>query len=45
MGEFEEYKIDSETTITFCLKELRAILHFAEVLLQPINIYFDRAGR
>ncbi|XP_011506336.1 PREDICTED: cell cycle checkpoint control protein RAD9A [Ceratosolen solmsi marchali] len=45
MGEFDEYKINSNTTITFCLKELRAILHFAEILAQPIHIHFDCAGR
>ena len=45
IGEFDEYRIESDTVITFCLKELRAILHLAEVLSQPINIHFDRPGR
>ncbi|XP_058806198.1 cell cycle checkpoint control protein RAD9B isoform X2 [Phymastichus coffea] len=44
-GEFDSYAIEFETTITFCLKELRAILHFSEALQHPIEIYFDRPGK
>ena len=45
VGEFDEYKIEADTSITFCLKELRAILSFAEAVNLPINMYFELAGR
>ncbi|KAL7286043.1 hypothetical protein TKK_0019652 [Trichogramma kaykai] len=45
VGEFDEYNIESDTIITFCLKELRAILSLADILSQPIDIHFERPGR
>ncbi|KAG7209320.1 hypothetical protein KM043_015431 [Ampulex compressa] len=45
IGEFDQYVIGNETTITFCMKELRAILGFAELVGTPINIHFEVAGR
>lgn len=44
-GEFDKYSVNTETVITFCMKELRAILNFAEFVKLPINIYLETAGR
>lgn len=43
--EFEEYKIGETTTITFCMRELRAILNFAESMNINISANFDTAGK
>ncbi|XP_068679919.1 cell cycle checkpoint control protein RAD9A-like isoform X2 [Montipora foliosa] len=43
--EFENYQIGVDTDVTFCLKELRAILTFAEFSSQPINVHFETGGR
>ncbi|KAJ6646896.1 Cell cycle checkpoint control protein RAD9A, partial [Pseudolycoriella hygida] len=42
--EFSEYHISVPTTITFCLKELRAILNFADALSLDMTINFETAG-
>ncbi|XP_015189276.1 PREDICTED: cell cycle checkpoint control protein RAD9A [Polistes dominula] len=44
-GEFDKYSVNTETVITFCMKELKAILNFAELVKLPINIYLETAGR
>ncbi|EFN67003.1 Cell cycle checkpoint control protein RAD9A [Camponotus floridanus] len=44
-GEFDRYIMGNETTITFCLKEVRALLTFSESIGIPININFETAGR
>lgn len=43
--EFEKYKIGENTTITFCMRELRAILNFAESMNINISAHFDTAGK
>lgn len=43
--EFDNYQIGVDTEVTFCLKELRAILTFAEFSSQPINMHFETSGR
>lgn len=43
--EFDEYEVQQETEVTFCLKELRALLNFAEGTNVPVNIYCQGAGR
>ncbi|XP_070166104.1 cell cycle checkpoint control protein RAD9A isoform X1 [Polyergus mexicanus] len=45
IGEFDRYIMGNETTITFCLKEVRALLAFSESIGIPININFETAGR
>ncbi|XP_035724814.1 cell cycle checkpoint control protein RAD9A-like isoform X1 [Vespa mandarinia] len=44
-GEFDRYSVNTETTITFCMKELKAILNFAEFVKLPINMYLESAGK
>ena len=43
--EFDNYQIGVDTDVTFCLKELRAILTFAEFSSQPINVHFETSGK
>ncbi|XP_029155796.1 cell cycle checkpoint control protein RAD9B isoform X2 [Nylanderia fulva] len=45
IGEFDRYTVGNETTITFCLKEIRALLNFSESIGVPVNISFETAGR
>ncbi|KNC85064.1 hypothetical protein SARC_02725 [Sphaeroforma arctica JP610] len=44
-SEFELYQVARPTTVTFCLKEVRAILQYCSVYRQLLTIYFDGAGR
>lgn len=43
--EFDSYTIGAETTITFTLKEFRALLAFAEALNLPLQLHFETTGR
>ncbi|XP_050677605.1 cell cycle checkpoint control protein RAD9A isoform X2 [Leptidea sinapis] len=43
--EFDSYIIGEETTITFTLKEFRALLAFAEALSLPIQLHFEVTGK
>lgn len=43
--EFENYKIAEETTITFCMRELRAILNFAESMNISVSANFEGPGK
>ncbi|XP_015273053.1 PREDICTED: cell cycle checkpoint control protein RAD9A, partial [Gekko japonicus] len=43
--EFQVFHVKQETQITFCLKEFRGLLSFAESSNLPINIHFDIPGR
>ncbi|KAK7138300.1 hypothetical protein R3I94_013811 [Phoxinus phoxinus] len=42
--EFDHFAISTQTSITFCLKELRGLLVFAESSGLPISVYFDEPG-
>ncbi|CAL1537047.1 unnamed protein product [Lymnaea stagnalis] len=44
-NEFENYQIGVDTDVTFCLKELRAILAFADITGLPITLQFEGAGK
>ncbi|KAH8267910.1 hypothetical protein KR026_010800, partial [Drosophila bipectinata] len=44
-SEFDQYQVTNETIITFCIKELRAFLLFAECLNASLTLEFDDAGR
>lgn len=43
--EFDNCQIGVDTDITFCLKEFRAVLAFAEITAMPLNIKFETSGR
>lgn len=42
--EFDIYHCNIECKLTFCIKEFKAMLLFAEPVNLPISIYFDLAG-
>ncbi|KAL1261510.1 hypothetical protein QQF64_006775 [Cirrhinus molitorella] len=42
--EFDHFAVSTQTSITFCLKELRGLLVFAESSGLPISMYFDEPG-
>ncbi|XP_026855128.2 cell cycle checkpoint control protein RAD9A isoform X1 [Electrophorus electricus] len=42
--EFDHFAISSQNSITFCLKELRGLLTFAESSGLPVSMYFDDPG-
>lgn len=43
--EFLHFSVKTQSSITFCLKELRGLLVFAESTALPISMYFDEPGR
>ena len=43
--EFENFQIGIDTLVTFCLKELRAVLTFSEFANQPVTLYFEHPGK
>ncbi|XP_018395540.1 PREDICTED: cell cycle checkpoint control protein RAD9A [Cyphomyrmex costatus] len=45
IGEFDRYMIGNETSVTFCLKEVKALLVFSESVGVPITASFGTAGR
>ncbi|XP_036406804.1 cell cycle checkpoint control protein RAD9A [Megalops cyprinoides] len=42
--EFDHFAVGTHTRITFCLKELRGLLMFAESSGLPVSVYFDEPG-
>ena len=43
--EFEVYSIGQTTSVTFCLKELRSLISFADAFLIPVSVDFDVGGK
>lgn len=43
--EFDSYTVGEETTVTFTMKEFKALLTFAEALSLPIQIQFETTGK
>ncbi|EDW79387.1 uncharacterized protein Dwil_GK20449 [Drosophila willistoni] len=43
-SEFDQYLVTKNTVITFCIREFRAFLLFAETLNAPLNLEFNEAG-
>ncbi|XP_044061234.1 cell cycle checkpoint control protein RAD9A isoform X2 [Siniperca chuatsi] len=42
--EFDHFAVQAHNSVTFCLKELRGLLVFAESTGLPISVYFDEPG-
>ncbi|XP_068181342.1 cell cycle checkpoint control protein RAD9A isoform X2 [Antennarius striatus] len=42
--EFDQFAVQTHNSVTFCLKELRGLLVFAESTGLPISMYFDEPG-
>jgi hypothetical protein len=44
-GEFDHYIIGVDTSVTFSLREFRALLSFAEAVNLPVTASFETGGR
>ena len=44
-SDFEGYKVDLPSKITFCMKEFRAVITFAEPANLPVTMSFSSPGK
>ncbi|KAJ3285399.1 Cell cycle checkpoint control protein rad9b [Borealophlyctis nickersoniae] len=42
--DFDVFAVQDEVRLSFCLKELKAVLSLAETMGQPVSAFFDHAG-
>merc|ERR1719414_2595029 len=43
-GEFEDFNISIDCNLTYCLKELRSLISFADALNLPVKATFNEGG-
>ena len=44
-AEFDFFDIKEKSSVTFCLKELRAFISFADAYSLPVSVCFDVGGK
>uniref|UniRef100_A0A2C9LRK0 Proliferating cell nuclear antigen PCNA C-terminal domain-containing protein n=2 Tax=Biomphalaria TaxID=6525 RepID=A0A2C9LRK0_BIOGL len=44
-NEFENYQVGVDSDVTFCLREMRAVLGFCDLTGLPLTVQFDTPGR
>ena len=44
-AEFDFFDVGQKSSVTFCLKELRAFLGFADAYSLPVSVCFDVGGK
>jgi hypothetical protein len=44
-SEFDFFSVAQKSTVTFCLKELRAFIGFADAYNLPVSACFDTGGK
>jgi hypothetical protein len=44
-SEFDFFSVAQKSTVTFCLKELRAFIGFADAYNLPVSVCFDTGGK
>ncbi|XP_038054759.1 cell cycle checkpoint control protein RAD9A-like [Patiria miniata] len=44
-SEFDDYTVGIDAEVTFCLKELRAVLSFADAAGLPMSLHFESTGK
>ena len=43
-AEFEDFAISKESNVTYCLKELRSVISFADSMSLPLKASFNDGG-
>ena len=44
-GEFVQFTVPGTREVTFCLREMRAIIAYQDILGVPLQLNFDAPGR